>query len=113
MANVWPIISGTIVDRRDHVLRIFFSPPAFMCSIRLSKRASTNGPLDTERGMLFLPPVNDEFPGSLRPPGLVSFGLLAPRRHRMRIPGPRLSFSSAMRMVDRVHSHSPDVGPPP
>src|SRR5438270_12677984 len=52
MANVWPIISGTIVDRRDHVLRIFFSPPLFICSIRPSKRASTNGPLDTERGMI-------------------------------------------------------------
>src|SRR2546422_3729324 len=42
----------SIVERRDHVLRIFFSPPAFMCSIRLIKRASTNGPLDTERGMV-------------------------------------------------------------
>src|SRR5213594_5273612 len=52
MANVWPIISGTIVDRRDQVLRILFSPPAFICSIRPSKRASTNGPLDTERGMV-------------------------------------------------------------
>src|SRR5256885_10625314 len=54
------IISGTIVDRRDHVLRIFFSPPVFICSIRLIKRASTNGPLDTERGMLFLPSGRSE-----------------------------------------------------
>src|SRR5256885_16976010 len=83
------IISGTIVDRRDHVLRIFFSPPAFICSIRLCNRASTNGPLDTERGMLFLPSGDDEFPGSLIPPGLVSFGLLVPGRYRMRIPRPR------------------------
>src|SRR5256885_17245672 len=90
------IISGTIVDRRDHVLRILFSLPVFICSIRFSKRASTNGPLDTERGMLFLPSGDDEFSGSLRPPGLVTFGLLAPGRYRMRIPGPRLPFTAAM-----------------
>src|SRR3569832_2792267 len=41
-------------------------------------------------------------------PGLVSLCQLAPGRDRMGIPLARLSFSSAVRMIDRIHRHPPD-----
>jgi hypothetical protein len=43
-AIVCPTISGKIVEVRDQVRIIRFSPEAFMASIRLSSRPSTNGP---------------------------------------------------------------------
>src|SRR5947208_14322822 len=63
--------------------------------------------------MLCLPPRDDEFPGSLRPPGLVAFGLLAPGRHRMRIPRPRFSFAASMGMIDGIHGDAANMRPPP
>src|SRR3990172_1629575 len=43
-AIVWPIISGTTVERRDHVLTTFLSPARFMISTFSSRCRSMNGP---------------------------------------------------------------------
>src|SRR5205085_10900719 len=43
-AIVWPTISGKTVDERDHVRIIRFSLAAFIVSMRLISRSSTNGP---------------------------------------------------------------------
>jgi hypothetical protein len=43
-AIVCPTISGTTVERRDHVLMTFLSPPRFMTSTFSSSGTSTKGP---------------------------------------------------------------------
>jgi hypothetical protein len=49
-ASVWPTISGTTVDRRDHVLITFLSVPArFIASTFSRSGVSTNGPFFSER----------------------------------------------------------------
>src|SRR5271169_6980233 len=55
-AMVWPIMSGTIVERRDHVFTTFFSFRAFSPSTFSRRWPSTNGPFFVERaiGSLFL-----------------------------------------------------------
>src|SRR5260370_2951009 len=55
-AMVCPIISGTIVERRDHVLITFFSLRVFSPSTLMRKWPSTNGPFFNERAIdsLFL-----------------------------------------------------------
>ena len=52
-AIVCPIISGTIVERRDHVLITFFSLREFSPSTFSCRWPSTNGPLRSERAMRF------------------------------------------------------------
>ena len=47
-AIVWPIMSGTIVDRRDQVLTTFFSLRSFMPAIFTMRCSSTNGPFFTD-----------------------------------------------------------------
>src|SRR5271154_4031919 len=57
---VWPIMSGTIVERRDHVFTTFFSFRAFSPSTFSRRWPSMNGPFFSERGMrspLFLDPA--------------------------------------------------------
>src|SRR5258708_19856127 len=56
-AMVCPIISGTIVERRDHVFTTFFSLRVFSPSTFSRKWPSTNGPFFSERAIdsLFLP----------------------------------------------------------
>src|SRR5574337_891133 len=49
-ARVWPTNSGVIVDRRDHVLVIFFSPAAFMDSTFFIRLPSIKGPFLTDLG---------------------------------------------------------------
>src|SRR5437588_11918265 len=100
-ASVWPTISGTTVDRRDHVLMTFLSLPArFITSIFSSRCRSTNGPFFSERPItsfqlsalgyqlsfrkLFLSPLNDELVGGLAIPRLVALGRQTPRRYRVR-----------------------------
>src|SRR5215470_2635258 len=58
-AMVWPIISGTIVERRDQVLTTFFSLRVFSPSTFSRRWPSTNGPFFNERAMdsLFLHPA--------------------------------------------------------
>src|SRR2546422_1010159 len=48
-AMVWPIISGTIVERRDQVFTTFFSFRAFSASTFSRRWPSTNGPFLSER----------------------------------------------------------------
>src|ERR1700730_17798940 len=54
-AMVWPIISGTILDRRCHVFTTFFSFRALSASTLFRRGASTNGPFFSERPIGFLP----------------------------------------------------------
>src|SRR5258708_12542603 len=55
-AMVCPIMSGTIVERRDHVLITFFSLRVFSPSTLMRRWPSTNGPFFSERAIdsLFL-----------------------------------------------------------
>src|SRR6266404_6032892 len=50
-AMVWPIISGTIVDRRDQVFTTFFSLRVFRPSTFSRRWPSTNGPFFSERAI--------------------------------------------------------------
>src|SRR5271169_4180244 len=51
-AMVWPIMSGRIVDRRDHVLITFFSLRAFIPSTFSRRWLSMNGPFLSERAIV-------------------------------------------------------------
>ena len=51
-AIVWPIISGRIVERRDHVLMTFFSLRAFIPSTFSRRWLSMNGPFLSERAIV-------------------------------------------------------------
>src|SRR2546429_67037 len=53
-AMVCPIISGTIVERRDHVLITFFSLRVFSPSTFTRRWPSTNGPFLSERAIDYL-----------------------------------------------------------
>src|SRR5438552_18276748 len=48
-ASVCPTISGTMVERRDHVLITFYSAPRFITSTFSSRWVSMNGPFFGER----------------------------------------------------------------
>src|SRR5690606_12898539 len=50
-AMVWPIMSGMIVDRRDHVLMTDFSPFSLRPSTFFRRWSSTKGPFLRLRGM--------------------------------------------------------------
>src|SRR5256885_9616067 len=52
-AMVCPIMSGTTVDRRDHVFTTFFSLRVFSASTFSRKCPSTNGPFLSERAIAF------------------------------------------------------------
>jgi hypothetical protein len=51
---VCPIISGTIVERRDQVFTTFFSFRVFSASTLIRKWSSTNGPFFSERAIASL-----------------------------------------------------------
>src|SRR5262249_16238262 len=50
-ANVSPIISGVMVERRDHVLMMRFSPDSTIARTFLERCSSTKGPFLIERAM--------------------------------------------------------------
>src|SRR5258708_28661640 len=50
-AMVWPTISGTTVERRDHVRKTFFSLREFMPSTRAIRKPSTHAPFFVERAI--------------------------------------------------------------
>src|SRR5437867_10330374 len=50
-ASVWPMNSGTTVDRRAHVLTTRFSPLRFIVSIFLNRDSTTYGPFLMERAI--------------------------------------------------------------
>src|SRR5580700_5167262 len=51
-AIVWPIMSGRIVDRRDHVLITFFSLREFIPATLIRRCSSMNGPFFSERAIV-------------------------------------------------------------
>src|SRR3954465_2576632 len=53
-AMVCPIMSGMIVERRDHVLITVFLPDSLSTSTFLSRWSSTNGPFFRLRGIGYL-----------------------------------------------------------
>src|ERR1700722_14617047 len=50
-------MSGTIVERRDHVLTTFFSFRSFRAATFSCRWPSTNGPFLSERGIVPVPPT--------------------------------------------------------
>src|SRR5262245_35661325 len=66
--------------------------PTFMGRVRPSADPPT----------LLRPPLHDEAIGRLAVTGLEALGRLTPRRHRVAAAG-RLAFTTAERVVDRVH----------
>src|SRR5260370_2361285 len=50
-AIVWPSISGTIMERRDHVLMTFLAPFSFCASTFFIRWSSTKGPFFRLRGI--------------------------------------------------------------
>src|SRR6185437_16193248 len=50
-AMVCPTISGMMVERRDQVRNTFFSLREFICSIRVARYPSINGPFFVERAI--------------------------------------------------------------
>src|SRR5262245_74524 len=108
MAIVWPIIAGTIIDRRDQVLMTCFEPLSFCESTFLIRWSSTNGPFFRLRGtaaalsstLSGLAATDDHLIAGLALAGAAL--RLAPRRHRVASTR-RLALAATVRMVDRVH----------
>src|SRR5690348_717647 len=111
-ASVWPIIAGTIIERRDHVLITFWVPASFCASTFFIRWSSTNGPFFRLRGICYpslsllplvlagLATTDDQ-----RVAGLALTGPalgLAPGRDRVATTG-GLALATAVRVVDRVH----------
>src|SRR5712691_1465312 len=114
-ASVWPTNSGTMVERRDQVLRTFFWRWRFSSSTRFSSLSSTYGPLLVERPMsslLLRPARHDVAVGrASAAPRLVALGRLAPGSHRM--VALALTLAPAHRMIDGIHDRAAHGGPEP
>src|SRR6266849_6805986 len=114
-ASVWPTNSGTMVERRDQVLRTFFWRWRFSSSTRFSSLSSTYGPLLVERPMsslLLRPARHDVAVGrASAAPRLVALGRLAPGSHRM--VALAFALAPAHRMIDGVHDGAAHGGPEP
>src|SRR5205814_972235 len=109
-AMVRPTISGTTVERRDQVLIGLRSFLAEATCTFLARCRSTNGPFFNERGMwrsqsadAVLAALDDHVVGALVVTGLQSLGVLAPRRHRVRVALAGLALAATVRVIDRVH----------
>src|SRR5450432_1851650 len=103
-AMVWPIMSGTIVERRDHVLITFFSLRVFSPSTFSRKWPSTNGPFLSER------PIDPLFLHSTQAAPLSSPHFLeSPHRPRnaMRSRAERAYKPRALRVRNAFHDHAP------
>src|SRR5579862_3772894 len=113
-AMVSPTISGTTIERRDQVLIGLRSFLADAICTFLARCRSTNGPFFSERGMCdalrsadaVLAALDDHVVRALVVTGLQALGVLAPRRHRVRVALAGLAFATAVRVVDRVHGES-------
>src|SRR5437773_6084840 len=111
-AMVCPTISGTTVDRRDHVLMTRLSPRRFISSTLAIRWSSTNGPFFTERGMAGSAPslpaaAHDEL---VRRLWLAGPAFLLPPWAGGVAPAAGLPLAAAQRMVDGVHGHPSDGG---
>src|SRR5579871_13568 len=54
-ASVWPMNSGRMVERLDHVFTTFFSFLSFMTVTFFIRWSSTNGPFASERPIFYEP----------------------------------------------------------
>src|SRR5438046_1716704 len=99
----------------------FLSPPRFITSTFSSSGTSTNGPFFSDLDITFSsfqlsalsrqllrPSLHDESVRRLAVARLVALGGLAPRRHRVAAAG-GLAFTTAERVIDRVHRYAADV----
>src|SRR5205085_4981483 len=115
-AMVWPIMSGTIIERRDHVLMTFFVPFSFWTSTFFCRWSSTNGPFFKLRGisgprpfsaLAGLAAADDHLVAGL---ALARAALgLAPRRDGVAATR-RLALVVAVRVVDGVHGDAVEGG---
>src|SRR5271154_5775947 len=103
-AMVWPIISGTIVERRDQVFTTFFSLRVFSPSTFSRRWPSTNGPFFSERAIdsLFL---HSAQAAPLRAPHLLETSYRA--RNAVRLRAKRAHKPRALRVRNAFHNHSP------
>src|SRR5664279_4027783 len=109
-AMVRPTKSGSTVERRDQVLIGRLSLVARTAPIFLIRWASTNGPFFTERpivsySLAFVAALHDHCGRALVGTGAVALGLGAPRTDRMHTRR-GLAFTTAVRVIDRVHDHA-------
>src|SRR6188768_4366903 len=109
-ASVWPIMAGTIIERRDHVLITLWVPASFCASTFLIRWSSTNGPFFRLRGISLLPltglaATDDQGIAGL---ALARAALgLAPGGNRVATTG-GLALATTVRVVDRVHDDAAD-----
>src|SRR6266568_3929451 len=103
-AMVCPIMSGTIVERRDQVLITFFSLRVFSPSTFSRRWPSTNGPFFSERAIdpLFL---HSPQPAPLSPPHLLE----APHRpgNAVRLRAEGADKPRALRICNALHNDCP------
>src|SRR5690554_475039 len=117
---VCPTISGKIVELRAQVLMTLFSPRLFISSIFLRRLASIYGPFFNERDMPLLPfhlylrptPPDNQTVGGFLLSGPPSERRFPPRSNRCAADR-RSSFTTAVRVINRVHRHTPHGRPPP
>src|SRR6202166_5072544 len=103
-AMVWPIMSGEMVERRDHVLITFFSLRVFRPSTFSRKWPSTNGPFFNER------PIDPLFLHSTQAAPLSAPHFLeSPHwpRHAMGPGAERTNEARALRVRNAFHNHTP------
>src|SRR5215469_13280794 len=103
-AIVCPIISGTIVDRRDHVFTTFFSFREFSPSTFSRRCPSTNGPFLSERAIASL------LLYAAQPPPLGVPHLLKPAHrtgHTMGLRTERANEARTQRVRYAFHDHRP------
>src|SRR6266849_2282195 len=103
-AMVWPIMSGTIVERRDQVLITFFSLRVFSPSTFMRKWPSTTGPFFSERAIdsLFL---HSPQAAPLCPPHLLESSYRP--GNAMRLRAERADKPRALRIRNPFHNDRP------
>src|SRR5262245_58176712 len=101
---VWPIMSGTIVERRDQVFTTFFSLRVFSPSTFSRRCPSTNGPFFSERAisLLFLHAAQA---APLGMPHLLK--TLHRPGHPMRFRAERAHKPGAQRIRCPIHNYGP------
>src|SRR5215469_3256286 len=102
---VWPIMSGTIVERRDQVLTTFFSLRVFRSSTFSRRWPSTNGPFFSERAIdpLFLHSPQAAPLSAAHLP----FKSTYRTRNTVRLRAERADKPRALRVRNAFHDHRP------
>jgi hypothetical protein len=108
-AMVWPMKSGTIVERRDQVFTTFFSLREFSPSTLTFKWSSTNGPFFSERGMLSPLPFSSLFDAAqFHPLRAAEFSKSSYRPgNAMRERAKRANKPRALRVRNLFHNYRP------